>query len=233
MAPVVLLRAAVALAGRFPVLSGVDLAVDAGEAVLVEGPNGAGKTSLLRACAGLLALESGEVSVLGADLRSRPGAVRRQVGLLAHAPSLYDELTVRENVRFFVRAAGGDASGVDGALERLGLTGRLPRTAGAKLSAGQRRRVALAALVARDPRLWLLDEPHAALDRDGRALLHGVLTDALGRGATVIVASHEQADALGLVGRVVTMAGGRVVADRLARPRVVEPARPAGGAHVA
>lgn len=233
MAPVVLLRSAVALAGRFPVLSGVDLAVDAGEAVLVDGPNGAGKTSLLRACAGLLTLDSGEISVLGADLRGRPAAVRRQVGLLAHTPALYDELTVVENVRFSVRAAGGNAGAVDDALDRLGLSGRLRRTVGARLSAGQRRRVALAALVARDPRLWLLDEPHAALDPDGRTLLHGVLADATARGATVIVASHEPADALELADRVVTMAGGRVAGDRPAGPRVVESVQPTGDAHVA
>ena len=92
MDPVVLLRGAVALTGRFPALSGVDLTVGPGEVVSVVGANGAGKTTLLRVCAGLLPVSSGEAVVLGVDLRLDPAAVRRRVGLLGHAPSLYDEL---------------------------------------------------------------------------------------------------------------------------------------------
>ncbi|MCL2393780.1 MAG: ATP-binding cassette domain-containing protein, partial [Acidimicrobiaceae bacterium] len=82
--PVIRLRAAVALVDRFPVLAGVDLEVSAGEILLLQGPNGAGKTSLLRACAGLLRVVSGEATVLGADLVADPRAVRRRVGLLGH-----------------------------------------------------------------------------------------------------------------------------------------------------
>ena len=125
MAPVVSFRAAVAVLGRFPALAGVDLDVEQGEIVLVQGPNGAGKTSLLRACAGLLAVASGEAEVLGHDLRRDRRAVRRQVGLLGHATALYDDLTVEDNVRFAVRAAGGDTDAVGPALARLGLDGRL------------------------------------------------------------------------------------------------------------
>ncbi|MBO0731324.1 MAG: ABC transporter ATP-binding protein, partial [Acidimicrobiaceae bacterium] len=157
-------RAAVALVGRFPVLAGVDLEVATGEIVLLQGPNGAGKTSILRACAGLLRVTSGDAIVLDADLIRDPRAVRRRVGLLGHTNALYEDLTVADNVRFLVRAAGGRVEAVAPALERLGLTGRLPATAVRNLSAGQRRRVALAGLVARDPELWLLDEPHAGLD---------------------------------------------------------------------
>ncbi len=173
MAPVALpssavsLRDAVALSGRFPLLAGVDLEVAVGETVLVEGPNGAGKTSLLRVCAGLVPLASGHLSVLGLDPSRNRTAVRRRVGLLSHASHLYDDLTVRENVRFAVRAAGGDVSRIDPACERWGLVGRLAKTSAGKLSAGQRRRVALAVLTARWPELWLLDEPHAGLDAVG------------------------------------------------------------------
>jgi heme ABC exporter ATP-binding subunit CcmA len=212
---------------------------------MVEGANGAGKTSLLRACAGLLPVTGGEISVLGHDLRARPAAVRRHVGLLAHAPALYDDLSVAENVRFAVRAAGGDVGRVDAALERMGLGGRLRRSPGGKLSAGQRRRVALAVLVARDPVLWLLDEPHAALDAEGRVLFDEVLSAAVAAGATVMVASHDPVPAIAGMGRVVTMSGGRVVSDvNTSRPRVVgsgsvgsgpagSPAGASGGAHVA
>src|ERR671932_1771617 len=99
-------RAAVSLIGRFPALAGVDLDVGAGEIVLLQGPNGAGKTTLLRACAGLVAITSGEAEVLGCDLRRDRRAVRRRVGLLGHATFLYDDLTVADNLRFSARAAG-------------------------------------------------------------------------------------------------------------------------------
>lgn len=213
MASAVHLRSAVALAGRFPALSGVDLVVAPGEVVAVLGPNGAGKTSLLRACAGLLPVTSGEAVVLGCDLRTDRTAVRRRVGLLGHDASLYDELTAAENVRFAVRAAGMPASRVDPALERLGLVGRLRRTPAARLSAGQRRRTALAVLVARAPELWLLDEPHAGLDAAARALLDGLVREAAGAGAAVLLSSHEPALALPLADRVVSMTGGRVAEE--------------------
>jgi energy-coupling factor transporter ATP-binding protein EcfA2 len=101
------------------------------------------------------------------------------------------------------------------------------------LSAGQRRRTALAVLVARDPELWLLDEPHAGLDAAHRELLDGLVRDAAGRGATVMIASHEHERASVLAGRVITMAGGQVAAapagpglagrDHPAEPAALDP----------
>jgi heme ABC exporter ATP-binding subunit CcmA len=216
MAPAVLLRAAVAMTGRFPALAGVDLRVDEGEAVLLTGPNGAGKTSLLRVCAGLLRVTSGSASVLGHDLVDDPGAARRDVALLGHAAAIYDDLTVAENVRFAVRAAGGDVARVSGALERLGLVGRLARSQAGRLSAGQRKRVALAVLVARNPRIWLLDEPHGALDAAARAELDSIVSEAVSAGATVLAASHEIDVSMALADRMVCLAGGRVVSDTAA-----------------
>ena len=204
------LRSAVALAGRFPALSGVDLDVDAGEVVAVLGPNGAGKTSLLRACAGLVPVTSGVAVVLGIDLRADRVQVRRMVGLLGHDASLYDELTAVENVRFAVRAAGLGTDRVDAALDRLGLVGRLRTAPVLRMSAGQRRRTALAALVARGPQLWLLDEPHAGLDADARALVGSLVAEVAASGATVVLTSHEPDLAVPLADRVVVMAGGRV-----------------------
>jgi heme ABC exporter ATP-binding subunit CcmA len=230
MARAVLLRDAVALAGRFPALAGVDLSVDEGEVVVIAGPNGAGKTSLLRLCAGLLPLTSGEGVVLGCDLSRDRTAVRRLVGLLGHAPALYDDLSVRENVRFAVRAAGGDPKEVDPALDRLGLVGRLARTPAGRLSAGQRRRVGLAVLAARRVSLWLLDEPHAGLDASTREVLGQMVAEASAAGITVLLASHELAVSGPLADRTVEIAGGRVVADSLvqvAREPEVE------GVHVA
>jgi heme ABC exporter ATP-binding subunit CcmA len=215
MDPVVSLRSAVALLGRFPALAGVDLTVDPGEIVLLRGPNGAGKSTLLRVCAGLVAITEGEGSVLGVPLRAgRTRELRRRVGLLGHANGLYDDLTVSDNVRFWAGTAGASADEAAAALAHLGLVGRLATTAVSKLSAGQRRRTALAAMVVRRPELWLLDEPHAGIDADGRDLIDALVRRAAAAGATVLVASHELERAGNLAGRVVTIVGGRVADDR-------------------
>jgi heme ABC exporter ATP-binding subunit CcmA len=203
-------RSVISLLGRFPALSGVDLDVAPGEVLLIRGPNGAGKTTLLRACAGLVGVSSGEAEVLGHDLRVDRRSVRRRVGLLGHAAFLYDDLTVAENLLFAARAARATAAAADEAMARLGLDGRLRDLPAAKLSAGQRRRVALAAVVARRPELWLLDEPHAGLDAGGRDLLDQLVRDAAAAGATVVLASHEHDRAAELATRTVVMAGGRV-----------------------
>ena len=212
MDPVVRLRAAVALVGRFPVLAGADLTVERGEIVLLRGSNGAGKTSLLRVCCGLLPVVSGEASVLGHDL-TQPADRRvlpQRVGLLGHATGLYDDLTVLENVRFWGRAAGARPEDVDAALTRLGLAGRLADVVVARLSAGQRRRTSLACLVARRPELWLLDEPHAGLDAAGRDEVDGLLRAAVAAGATVVLASHELDRAASVATRTIEIAGGHV-----------------------
>ena len=143
MDPVVHLRAAVSLLGRFPALAGVDLDVGRGETVVLQGPNGAGKTTLLRLCAGLAPVASGTAVVLGHDLTRDRKAVRRHVGLLGHQTHLYDELTVADNVTFWAKAVRADAADAQRAMARLGLDGRLRDVAVGRLSAGQRRRTAL------------------------------------------------------------------------------------------
>jgi heme ABC exporter ATP-binding subunit CcmA len=211
MGSAIRLRSAVALLGRFPALAGVDLDVERGEVVHLWGPNGAGKSTLLRACAGLVRITAGEADVLGHDLRRDRRSVRPSVGLLGHAGFLYDELTVEDNVRFAVRAARAPLTAAEEALHVLGLDGRLRRVAAGRLSAGQRRRVALAVLVARRPELWLLDEPHAGLDAEGRDVVDGLVGGAAAAGATVLIASHEVEHARALAGRTVTVVGGTVV----------------------
>jgi heme ABC exporter ATP-binding subunit CcmA len=217
MATAVSLRDAVALAGRFPLLAGVTLEVDEGEIVHLSGPNGAGKSSLLRLCSGLLAVRSGRALVLGHDLSLDRRAVRLEVGYLGHESYLYDDLTVEENLRFALRASGAGsaeaAQSAEWAMKRLALSGRLPTTRLGRLSAGQQRRTALAALLCRRPRLWLLDEPHAGLDRDARALLDDIVREARASGATVLISSHElgEREGPGIADRVVHLAGGRVV----------------------
>lgn len=210
MDPAVEMRDAVAVLGSFPALAGADLTVRHGDIVLLKGPNGAGKTTLLRACAGLVPLARGTVRVLGLDVATQRDAVRARVGLLGHANGLYNELTVSENVRFWAVTAGAHAHEVSTVLARLGLDGRLADVPASRLSAGQRRRTALACLVARRAEVWLLDEPHAGLDAASRDTLDATLVAAAKSGATIVMASHELDRASRLATRIVDVVGGMV-----------------------
>jgi heme ABC exporter ATP-binding subunit CcmA len=204
------LHDAVAVLGGFPVLAGATLTVQNGEIVLLRGPNGAGKTSLLRLCAGLLPLARGTGAVFGLDLSSQRDLIRPRVGLLGHRNGLYADLTVSENVHFWGATVGASTAEVAAAMERLGVAGRLADIPITRLSAGQKRRTALACLVARRAELWLLDEPHAGLDAAGRDELDAVLHQAVGSGATVLLASHELERAGALAHRVVDVVNGTV-----------------------
>ena len=209
--PVVQLVDVVAVLDRFPALAGATLTVDRGEILLLQGANGAGKTTLLRLCAGLLAPARGTATVLGLDLAEQRQAVRSRVGLLGHSNGLYTDLTVSENVAFWGATVGATGEEIAAAIDRMGLGGRLRDVPVRKLSAGQRRRTALACLVARRAELWLLDEPHAGLDAAGRDELDSVLRAATQAGATMIVASHELDRAGALATRVVEVVGGQIL----------------------
>ena len=208
MPNVVRLRSAVCLLDRFPALAGVDLDVHDGEIVLLSGSNGAGKTTLLRLVAGLVPLYSGEAQVLGCDLSRDRRSARRELALVGHETFCYDDLTVRENLRFAARAASRDAGLADAALERVGLGGSAD-VLHRKLSAGQRRRLAVAVAWSRDPRLLLLDEPHAGLDAEGRQVLDDIVHAAPAEGRTVLIASHELVRTRALVHREVVLTSGR------------------------
>jgi len=207
--PVVALREVVAVLGDFPALAGADLEVARGEIVLLRGPNGAGKTTLLRLCAGLVPITRGTAHVVGHDLATERDAVRRRVGLLGHQNGLYRDLSVAENIRFWGSTVGATEAELAAAMQRLGVDGRIRDVAVGTLSAGQRRRTALACLVARRAELWLLDEPHAGLDAAARDELDHTLRQAAAAGATVIVASHELERAGSLATRWVDVVAGQ------------------------
>ncbi|CAI8372638.1 MAG: Cell division ATP-binding protein FtsE [Acidimicrobiaceae bacterium] len=212
---VVKLEGLVALLEGFPALTGVDLAVSAGEIVFVKGPNGAGKTTLLHLCAGLIQPKEGKGQILGHDLSSERTAIRKKVGLLSHSSGLYRDLTVLENITFWTQIAGVEKSEIDSriswALERMELDNKLQNQKARSLSVGQKRRASLAVFIVRRPDLWLMDEPHAGLDQEGRQVVDDLIKESVRAGATVIVASHDLERVLNLATRVVTLSGGAVI----------------------
>jgi len=208
METVIELNDVVAVLGGFPALAGVSLSVQRGEIVLLQGPNGAGKTSVLRVCAGLLPIERGTGRVLGKDLATQREDIRSRVGLLGHQNGLYLDLTVKQNIEFWASTVGATPEEVATAMARMRIDGRLANVKAAQLSAGQRRRTALASLIVRRAEVWLLDEPHAGLDAAGRDELDELLRSAVRAGATVVLASHESERAAGLATRTVTIDGG-------------------------
>jgi heme ABC exporter ATP-binding subunit CcmA len=210
MDSVIELNDVVAVLGQFPALAGANLQVSRGEIVLLQGPNGAGKTSILRVCAGLLPIERGSGRVLGIDLVAQRDEVRSRVGLLGHSNGLYLNLTVEQNIRFWASMVNATEDEIVRAMSLMRIDGRLSSVKAARLSAGQRRRCALASLIVRRAEIWLLDEPHAGLDAQGRDELDSVLRHAVSAGATIVLASHEMERASALATRVVTVDGGGV-----------------------
>ena len=208
METVIELKGVVAVLGSFPALAGVSLSVQRGEILLLQGPNGAGKTSLLRVCAGLMPIERGTGTVLGIDLATNRQDIRTRVGLLGHTNGLYLDLTVEQNIQFWASTVGASQEEVANAMSTMRVDGRLAKVKAGQLSAGQRRRTALASLIVRRAEIWLLDEPHAGLDAAGRDELDALLRTAVASGATVVLASHESERAAGLATRTVTVDGG-------------------------
>lgn len=201
---------AVAVYNGYPALAGVTLSVARNEIVLLQGPNGAGKSTLLRACAGLMPVIRGTANVLGFDLTVDRESARERVGLLGHQNGLFGELTIAENVSFWSTVVGASAQERTSAMERMSIDGKLASRRVSELSAGQKRRCALACLVVRRAELWLLDEPHAGLDAKGRDEIDRIVKDAAASGATVVVASHEIERAQQLATRTVSLVAGQV-----------------------
>jgi heme exporter protein A len=178
--------------GEREALRDVSLSLGAGETLVVFGPNGAGKTTLLRVLATLLRPHEGAVRVLGEELPARGWAVRGRIGLLAHEPLLYRELSARENLRYHARLHGVGAERVAQVLEAVGMSGRSDEPV-RELSRGMVQRVAVARAVLHDPLLLLLDEPYANLDPAGRELVGGLIGGGSdpARPRTRVICSHD------------------------------------------
>ncbi len=199
--------------GQFPALTDATMNIQQGEVVLIKGPNGAGKSTLLRLCAGLLPMRSGTGTVLNFDLCTQRMELRANIGLLGHRTGLYPDLTVRENLKFWASAYGANNTEVDKAMAFSGLNDRLGSVQVQSLSEGQRRRTSFALLLIKRPSIWLLDEPYAGLDSNGRELVNSSILKASELGTTVLIATHE-IDRIGSKReRTLLVKGGRIVND--------------------
>jgi len=200
--------------GNHRVLDGLDLDVRAGEAVAVLGANGAGKTTLLKVLATLVRPTRGRVMVAGRDSTKEPELVRREIGLVAHSPYVYEDLTAAENLTFWATLAGLDAS----AAERAGAlaTVELERAADARVrtfSAGMKRRLSLARFVLARPRVLLLDEPFTGLDQRGKKWLEEHLASFKSGGGAIVMTTHSFGRELVVADRIAILAGGAIALD--------------------
>jgi heme exporter protein A len=172
--------------GGREVFSGLGFALQSGEALLVTGRNGAGKSSLLRMIAGLIHVAGGRLELQGGDPEL---TLAEQTHYLGHQDALKPSLTVAENLRFWARYLGNHEAAPPSALASVGLDA-LAELPAAYLSAGQRRRLSIARLVAAKRPIWLLDEPTSALDRDAQERLVELMAAHLAGGGMIVAAAH-------------------------------------------
>jgi heme ABC exporter ATP-binding subunit CcmA len=212
--PLVRVAGLVRIFGATRVLDGVDLEVAAGEAVALLGPNGAGKTTLLKVVATLLRPTRGSATVGGHDCVREAEAVRALIGVVGHGAQVYEDLTARENLKFWTTLAGLPADG--DTLGQALADVELERHADARVrtfSAGMKRRLALARVALGRPRVLLLDEPFAALDARARKWLEGRLEAFKADGGALLMATHSFGRELGTADRIAILAGGRIALD--------------------
>lgn len=191
------------------VLRGVTLDVARGEAAALLGPNGSGKSTILRILGTLLRPNAGTATLNGLDVTSDASSVREQIGYLAHTPGLYEDLTARENLQFAGNMLGLPSSLADSCLERVGLAS-VANNRVRGFSAGMQRRLALARLIMRSPRILLLDEPYSNLDEEGVELMNSVIHEVLQSGGAALLALHELAPAKGMIDRTLRLVEGRI-----------------------
>lgn len=174
--------------GGRAVFGGLGFALEAGGALLLHGPNGTGKSSLLRILAGLLRPSAGRLLWNGSAVKDDADAHRARLHYVGHLDALKPLMTPLETLGFFA-AVRDEAAEAKAALDRLGIAG-LADVPGRYLSAGQKRRVALARLLASPARLWLLDEPTVTLDAEATARLEAMMAEHRAAGGMVVVATH-------------------------------------------
>jgi len=208
MKNVVVVRDLVVVRGEREVLPGISLDVSAGVTGLL-GPSGCGKTTLMRSLVGVQQVRSGTVEVLGEPAGS--AALRTRIGYVTQAASVYDDLTVGENLSFFAKVLGVDRASADEAIGSVGLDDHRDQVVG-RLSGGQRSRVSLAVALLGTPDLLVLDEPTVGLDPVLRRDLWELFHEIADGGAAVLVSSHVM-DEAERCDRLLLMRDGRIIAD--------------------
>ena len=204
--------------GFFPVLTGVDLAVNQGEFLTVFGPNGAGKSTLLSILSTFIKPGGGEAFVAGFDVSGEKRRIRRLIGFISHNTMLYENLTARENLEFIgalydVADLGNRCSYI---LERVGLYARRDALV-STLSFGTRQRLAIARTLLHDPQILFLDEPYSGLDYGGAAILTSIL-DSMKADKTVVMTTHNVYEGLSLSDKVAILDRGEVVYASARKP---------------
>jgi len=194
--------------GDYPALRDVSFGLEPGECLALLGRNGAGKTTLLRILGGLSGASKGDVRIDGADVRA--SATRQRIGWLGHSIGLYDELTARENLRTFGSLYDVTPAMVSDWLERVNLT-HVADSPVREYSRGMRQRLAVARAFLHGPAILLLDEPFTSLDDKAIALLQSLLAAARGRGATIILSTHQIREAMELASKVALLDRGKLV----------------------
>ena len=179
--------------GDRPIFAGLDLHLAPGEAVLLTGPNGSGKSSLLRLLAGLLAPAAGTLSWDGVAIDAGSETHRARLHYLGHLDAVKPVMSVAENLHFWAQLRGTGEAETRAALSRFALE-HLADVAGRLLSAGQRRRLSLARIVATPAPLWLLDEPTVGLDAESVEILASLMAAHRAAGGRIAVATHQKLD---------------------------------------
>ncbi|MFC8503869.1 ABC transporter ATP-binding protein [Pedococcus sp. NPDC057267] len=195
--------------GGRTVLPDLSARIPAGQVVGLLGPSGSGKSTLIRAIVGVQVVEAGDVRVLG-EAAGSP-SLRRRVAYVTQSPSVYDDLTVRANVRYFADVLGADRATVESAIESVDLTSHADVLVG-RLSGGQRSRVSLAAALVDDPELLVLDEPTVGLDPVLRRDLWNLFRRLAAQGRSLLVSSHVM-DEASRCDRLLLLREGEVLAD--------------------
>jgi ABC-2 type transport system ATP-binding protein len=185
--PAIAVSDLVVVRGKHEVLGGLSVDITQGAVTGLLGPSGCGKSTLMRAIVGVQIVKSGTVTVLGEPAGS--AALRSRVGYVTQAPSVYGDLSIRENLRFFAAIVGAGASRIDEVVETVGLGGAEEKIVG-ELSGGQRSRVSLATALLGKPDVLVLDEPTVGLDPVLRADLWKTFHRLADEGTTLLVSSH-------------------------------------------